>query len=98
MPFDDDPRKRPIGACTARCLVIMEDRLAKGWAFGQANISWNHDVEYLGAEMCPGFRCNLVREISPSIEHGQEYAFNGQTWIESTLDKLNGLCKLREAF
>ena len=66
--------------------------------FAQPDVAWDNCLEHLIFEMAFHFMGDLVGEIVPAIEHGEENSFDLQLWIESLFNQANRFEKLPQSF
>src|SRR3990172_7990377 len=51
---------------------VQDRRLPEGRGLGKPHVSWYHYLIYLRIKVSPGFCGNLVGQVVPGIEHGEE--------------------------
>jgi hypothetical protein len=76
--------------------IVKEDRFPMAGSFTQSNISGDNGPEYLVFEVSLDFLGDLMREIIPAIEHGEENSFDLQFWVEGLLNQAYRLEKLAQ--
>src|SRR4030042_6521499 len=71
-----------ITFCTLRMNIVKEDGLPIAGSFAQPNISRDDRPEYLFFKVVSHFLGDLMSEIIPAVEHGEETSLNLQFWIQ----------------
>lgn len=78
--------------------VVEDYGLAEGRGFGESDVSGDDVFEDPGAEVVAGFRGDLSGEVEAGVVHGQEDAVDGEVRVYASLDQVDRVEELREAF
>src|SRR2546422_391060 len=82
----DLPGKFEVTRCPSAFRVVKQDRFSITRRFGQPDVSGNQRVEDLVAEKILQVVPDLVREVCPLVEHGQEDPFHGEPRVVRAAD------------
>src|SRR3972149_3439258 len=78
--------------------IVKEHGFPIAGSFAEPNISRNDRPEDLFSKVCSHFLGDLMSEVIPAIEHGEENSFNLQFWIQGLLNQSYRLEELPQSF